>query len=94
MHHLALTTDYGRETRKEDGMLLMNWSYGYDWEKQYMDAAASSGYYGEYTTSSRWRQIFLCMTVSGLLTRLKDIVEGLRAKGYELIDPATIKGIE
>ena len=24
---------------------------------------------------------------------LKDIVEGLRAKGYEMIDPATIKGV-
>ena len=25
---------------------------------------------------------------------LKDIVEGLRAKGYDLIDPATIQGVE
>ena len=25
---------------------------------------------------------------------LKEIIEGLREKGYDLIDPATIKGIE
>ena len=34
----GLNTDFSKEIVKNDGMLLMNWSYGYDWEKQYMEA--------------------------------------------------------
>ena len=43
----GLNTDFSRELVKNEGMLLMNWSYGYDWEKQYMDAVTVSGYYGK-----------------------------------------------
>ena len=36
----GVNTDFSKALVQDEGMLLMNWSYGYDWEKQYMDAAA------------------------------------------------------
>ena len=36
----GVNSDFRKAFVKEDGMLLMNWTYGYDWEKQYMDATA------------------------------------------------------
>jgi peptidoglycan/xylan/chitin deacetylase (PgdA/CDA1 family) len=34
------TTDFSKALVKEQGMLLMNWTYGYDWESNYQDANA------------------------------------------------------
>ena len=44
----GVNSEFSKELVKQDGMLLMNWSYGFDWEKEYMDATALSGYNGEY----------------------------------------------
>ena len=74
-------------------MLLMNWSYGYDWEKQYMEAAALADIMVN-TELLRDGANLLMHDREWTADALKDIVEGLRAKGYELIDPATIKGVE
>ncbi|MFP3472020.1 polysaccharide deacetylase family protein, partial [Micrococcus sp. SIMBA_144] len=32
-------TDFSRQLAKEEKMSLMNWTYGYDWEKQYQSKA-------------------------------------------------------
>ena len=44
----GVNTDFSKALVVDEGMLLMNWSYGYDWEKQYMDKPMHCRYYGEY----------------------------------------------
>ena len=89
----GVNTDYSKELVREDGMLLMNWSYGYDWEKQYMDATAIADIMVN-AKELRDGANLLMHDRNWTADALKDIVEGLRAKGYEMIDPATIKGVE
>lgn len=89
----GVNSDFSRALVKEDGMLLMNWTYGYDWEKQYMDAAAI-GDIMINTELLRDGANLLMHDREWTAAALKNIVEGLRAKGYDLIDPATIKGVE
>ena len=86
-------TDFSREIVKNDGMLLMNWSYGYDWEKQYMEA----GPLADIMVNNDFLRDganLLMHDREWTADALKDIVEGLRAKGYDFIDPATIQGVE
>lgn len=89
----GINTDYSRALVEQEGMLLMNWSYGYDWEKAYMDSV---------TLTEIMVNTELLHDGANLLMHdrewtagaLKGIVEGLRAKGYALIDPMAIKGVE
>jgi len=89
----GINTDFSREVVKNDGMLLMNWSYGYDWEKQYMEAGPLADIMIN-TESLRDGANLLMHDREWTAGALKDIVEGLREKGYDLIDPATIQGVE
>ena len=89
----GLNTDFSRELVKNDGMLLMNWSYGYDWEKQYLEAGPLADIMVN-NDSLRDGANLLMHDREWTAEALKDIVEGLRAKGYDLIDPATIQGVE
>jgi peptidoglycan/xylan/chitin deacetylase (PgdA/CDA1 family) len=89
----GVNTDFSRNLVKEEGMLLMNWTYGYDWEKQYMDATNLTDIMvnTEYLTNGA---NLLMHDRKWTAEALTGIVEGLRAKGYDLIDPQTIKGIK
>ncbi len=89
----GVNTDFSKELVKENGMLLMNWSYGYDWEKQYMDAAALADIMVNTELLHNGANL-LMHDREWTAGALKEIIEGLRAKGYELIDPMTIKGVE
>jgi peptidoglycan/xylan/chitin deacetylase (PgdA/CDA1 family) len=86
-------TEFSEEIVKNDGMLLMNWSYGYDWEKQYMKA----GPLADIMVNNDFLRDganLLMHDREWTADALKDIVEGLREKGYDFIDPATIRGVE
>lgn len=86
-------TDYSKALVKEEGMLLMNWSYGYDWVKEYMDAAAIADIMVNAKELGNGANLLMHdreWTADGL----KEIVEGFREKNYGFIDPATIKGVE
>ena len=86
-------TDYSKALVKEEGMLFMNWSYGYDWEKAYMNADAIADIMVNTELLQDGANLLMHdreWTAGGL----QDIVEGLRVKGYDFIDPATIKGVE
>lgn len=87
----GVNTDFSKALVQEEGMLLMNWSYGYDWEKQYMDASALADIMVN-TEFLRDGANLLMHDREWTADALKDIVEGLRGKGYVFIDPATIKG--
>ncbi|PFG06879.1 polysaccharide deacetylase family protein [Bacillus sp. es.034] len=86
-------TDYSRELAAEEKMSLMNWTYGYDWEKQYQNKAAitdimvNSPYLNDGAN-------LLMHDRTWTSEALTDIVNGLRAKGYETLDPHRIKTIE
>lgn len=86
-------TDYSKALVEEEGMLLMNWSFGYDWEKQYMDADSLANIMVN-TELLRDGVNLLMHDREWTAEALREIVEGLRAKGYDFIDPATIQGLE
>lgn len=89
----GVNTDFSKQLVQQEGMLLMNWTYGYDWEKKYMNAASLTDIMvnTEYLTNGA---NLLMHDRKWTAEALRGIVEGLRAKGYDLIDPHTIKGIE
>ena len=92
-------TDYSTQVAEEEGMTVMNWTYGYDYFEPYMDAeklttAMVTGEGPEVDVSYS-----LLKPGANLLMHdrewtkeaLPGIVEGLRDKGYEMLDPALIK---
>ncbi|MFG6116821.1 polysaccharide deacetylase family protein [Halobacillus sp. MO56] len=83
-------TEYTKQLAEEEGMLLMNWTYGYDWEKDYQSASAIAKIMVETPLLSDGANLLMHdreWTANGL----EDIVTGLKEKGYELLDPALIK---
>lgn len=89
----GVNTDYSRALVEEEGMVLMNWTFGYDWEKQYMDAAALADIMVN-TEYMRDGANLLMHDRVWTAEALPAIVQGLEDKGYEFIDPATIEGVE
>lgn len=85
-------TDYSSALVEEEGMLLMNWSFGYDWEKQYMDKDAIKDIMVNTELLSNGSNL-LMHDRPWTADALRGIVEGLRAKGYGFIDPAMIQGV-
>lgn len=92
-------TDYTKELAKEEGMVLMNWTYGYDYFEPYMDkekitTAMITGEGPEVDVPYS-----LLKSGANLLMHdrewtaeaLHDIVVGLRDQGYEMVDPKLIK---
>lgn len=83
-------TDYSKELIENEGMVLMNWTYGYDWDQNYMTK--------ESITDIMINSEFLNHGANLLMhdrewtnDGLEDIVKGLQDKGYEVADPYTIK---
>lgn len=89
----GVNTDYSRALVSEEKMLLMNWSYGYDWEKQYTEETALADIMvnSEYLRDGANLLMHDRKWTAEALTK---IVEGLRAKGYDFVNPNTIKGVE
>ncbi|MER2172338.1 MAG: polysaccharide deacetylase family protein [Psychrobacillus psychrodurans] len=89
----GVNTDFSKSLVHQEGMVLMNWTYGYDWEKQYMEANSLADIMvnTEYLVDGANLLMHDREWTAAALTK---IVEGLRAKGYDLIDPKTIKTIE
>lgn len=86
-------TEYSKSIVAEDGMLLMNWSFGYDWEKQYMDAEALADIMVN-TEYMRNGANLLMHDREWTANALEGIVNGFREKGYGFIEPETIQGVE
>ncbi|CAM3089348.1 polysaccharide deacetylase family protein [Filibacter tadaridae] len=86
----GINTDFSRALAEKEGMTLMNWSFGYDWEKQYMDAEAIADIMVNTELLHNGSNL-LMHDREWTADALEEIVLGLRAKGYDLVDPATIK---
>ena len=83
-------TDYSKELAAEEGMALMNWTYGYDWEEEYMskDALTDIMLHAEELAAGA---NLLMHDREWTAAALGDIVTGLREQGYEIVDPVEIK---
>ncbi len=82
-------TDYAKELVKQEGMILMNWTYGYDWETDYMDAESLADIMvnTEYLSSG---SNLLMHDREWTKDALADIVKGLQEKNFDILDPDLI----
>ncbi|SDJ75284.1 polysaccharide deacetylase family protein [Sediminibacillus albus] len=83
-------TDYSRKIAAEQGMLLMNWSYGYDWNEQYRNEDALADIMVNTNLLVSGANL-LMHDREWTAAALDDIVEGIRSKGYQIADPALIQ---
>ncbi|MCA1012567.1 polysaccharide deacetylase family protein [Halobacillus halophilus] len=83
-------TDYSEQLAAEENMLLMNWTYGYDWNEEYMDADNLADIMVNTDLLGNGANL-LMHDREWTNDALEDIVKGLRSKGYDLLDPALIK---
>ncbi|HWO74856.1 MAG TPA: polysaccharide deacetylase family protein [Bacillus sp. (in: firmicutes)] len=89
----GVNTDYSHQVVKEEGMIAMNWTYGYDWVDGYLekDALTDIMVNSPYLTNGA---NLLMHDRSWTYEAVEGIIEGLRNKGYEFVDPDTITKIE
>ncbi|HET7629533.1 MAG TPA: polysaccharide deacetylase family protein [Bacillales bacterium] len=86
----GVNTKVSDQLAKERNVLVMNWSYGYDWHKQYEnpEALAKIMITTPYLHNG---SILLMHDRSWTAEALPEIVKGLRAKGYTIVDPERIE---
>ncbi|WLR47089.1 polysaccharide deacetylase family protein [Halobacillus litoralis] len=83
-------TDFSKQLAEEEGMLVMNWTYGYDWESDYQDAQALADIMVNTPLLNNGANL-LMHDREWTNKALGSITDGLRDKGYELLDPALIQ---
>ncbi|MET3698147.1 peptidoglycan/xylan/chitin deacetylase (PgdA/CDA1 family) [Bacillus oleivorans] len=89
----GVNTDYSYQVAEEEGMIVMNWTYGYDWVDGYLEKEALTDIMVNSPYLNNGANL-LMHDRSWTFEALEGIVEGLRNKGYEFVDPATITKIE
>lgn len=83
-------TDFSSNLVEDEGMLNLNWSYGYDWEEEYQDADKLQ----EIMTTSPLLDngaILLMHDRDWTNEALEDIVKDLQDQGYDMANPEEIK---
>lgn len=83
-------TDISRQIAAEENMLVMNWTYGYDWDKQYMTKDAIADIMVN-TELLRDGANMLMHDREWTNTGLEQMIVGLRNKGYEFLNPELIE---
>ncbi|WP_223700387.1 polysaccharide deacetylase family protein [Sutcliffiella deserti] len=86
----GINTDYSAELVGKEGMVLMNWTYGYDWEQEYTNAEAIADIMVN-TELLRNGANLLMHDREWTNAGLADIVKGLQEKGYDIVDPDLIE---
>ncbi|MGD6793524.1 polysaccharide deacetylase family protein [Metabacillus indicus] len=83
-------TDESRKIAEEEKMVLMNWTYGYDWESEYQSKEALTEIMinTPYLTDGA---NLLMHDRKWTSEALSAIVTGLKQKGYEMADPDAIE---
>ena len=85
-------TEFSKQIAKEEKMQLMNWTMGYDWEKQYQNKDDLVKIM--LTSTELYPGANLLMhDREWTKDALPELVEGLRAKGYKLINSREIKSL-
>lgn len=85
-------TDFSKQLVKEQEMVLMNWTYGYDWEQQYQNAQSLTDIMVNTEFLNNGANL-LMHDREWTSEALPEIIQGLKDKGYGFVDPATIEGI-
>lgn len=95
----GVNTDFSKQVAKEEGMLLMNWTYGYDYFKPYMEPKKLT----EAMVTGKGPEVDVPYSLlrpgANLLMHdrewtsaaLADIVKGFQDQGYEIVDPSLIE---
>lgn len=95
----GVNTDFSKQVAKEEGMLLMNWTYGYDYFDPYMDPEKLT----EAMVTGKGPEVDVPYSLlrpgANLLMHdrewtseaLADIVKGFQEQGYEIVDPSLIE---
>ncbi|WP_251027740.1 polysaccharide deacetylase family protein [Bacillus sp. ISL-41] len=86
----GMNTDYSKQLAADEKMLLMNWTYGYDWEKDYQSKEALADIMVN-TPLLRNGANLLMHDRQWTSEALEDIVKGLQEKGYKIVDPELIE---
>ena len=83
-------TEYSRKVAEKEGMVLMNWTFGYDWEKEYQNKKALEKIMltSPYLTDGA---ILLMHDRKWTKEALADIVKGYKKKGYDILDPGLLE---
>ncbi|SOC43389.1 polysaccharide deacetylase family protein [Salinicoccus kekensis] len=89
----GINTDESVSIAEEEGMTLMNWTYGYDWEADYQDPEALTDIMVNTELLQNGANL-LMHDREWTAEALPDIVEGLEAQGYEIVDPENIESME
>lgn len=83
-------TDYSKQVAQEENMLVMNWSYGYDWEPDYTEPSALADIMVNTEYLSDGANL-LMHDREWTKDALEDIILGLEEKGYGFVNPNNIE---
>ncbi|WP_246944087.1 polysaccharide deacetylase family protein [Bacillus pinisoli] len=83
-------TDYVKQFVKQQNMVLMNWTYGYDFMKEYMNEASIADVMVNTNLLTNGANL-LMHDREWTYQALPKIIEGIRQKGYEFVDPKLIE---
>jgi peptidoglycan/xylan/chitin deacetylase (PgdA/CDA1 family) len=83
-------TEYARKLVGQEGMVLMNWTYGYDFVKEYMNKDAIGDIMVNTDLLTNGANL-LMHDREWTYQALPDIIKGLKEKGYEIVDPKLIE---
>ncbi|QST01435.1 polysaccharide deacetylase family protein [Pontibacillus sp. ALD_SL1] len=86
----GVNTDYALQVVEEEGMVQMNWSYGYDFKADYMTKESITDIMVNTPLLGNGSNL-LMHDRKWTSAALGDIVQGLRDKGYDFVDPAEIQ---
>lgn len=86
-------TDYSKQLATDEKMVLMNWSYGYDFMKDYMSKEALADIMVNTELLHKGANL-LMHDRPWTKDALKDIVIGLQNKGYAIADPLLIETLK
>ncbi|WP_174733770.1 polysaccharide deacetylase family protein [Mesobacillus harenae] len=83
-------TEVSFKVAEEEKMTLMNWTYGYDWEKDYLTKEKLADIMVNTPLLNSGANL-LMHDREWTSAALEDIVKGLQAKSYTIADPALIE---
>ena len=86
----GVNTDYSNALALEEGMQVMNWTYGYDWEKEYLTKDALLDIMVNTPLLKNGANL-LMHDRAWTNEALHDIVQGLQSKGFDMVDPNRIQ---
>lgn len=86
----GVNTDYALQVVEEEGMVQMNWSYGYDFKADYMTKESITDIMVNTPLLGNGSNL-LMHDREWTSAALGDIVQGLRDKGYDFVNPAEIQ---